>query len=146
MSTIAIIVADSAHAKFFLKAGKNAPLEEIIGWINQRGRDHERDLVTSRPGRTLDRQGGALHSMDPRTSTKTHQAMEFAKHLSLELEKYAAQGKFKQLIIIAAPKFLGMIRQHLSPNIKQKIIYEVDKNATLQDARSLSQRVQKLYL
>ncbi|WP_296805566.1 host attachment protein, partial [Thiocapsa sp.] len=40
------------------------------------------------------------------------------------------KGELQKLYVIAAPAFLGMLRKHQSPSLKQLVAGEVDKNLT----------------
>ncbi len=146
MSMIAVLVADKTHARFFLKSALNGKLEEIEGWANSQGRLRDRELVSSRPGRSFDSLGCGRHAMEPRTHAKKHLADEFARFIATDLQQEEAQKKFEKLVIMAGPEFLGLVRQHLSPTLKHKLLSEIDKNAILDDIDTLDLRVRKLML
>jgi len=54
--------------------------------------------------------------------------IEFAKRLADYLDETRKANNLNKLIIIAAPAFLGELRNHLSSETSEKIVFELDKN------------------
>jgi protein required for attachment to host cells len=66
------------------------------------------------------------------STTDWHQATEdaFASRLAADLYVHAHEGDFSQLVLIAPPKALGLIREALHPEVKQRLIAESAKTFT----------------
>lgn len=54
----------------------------------------------------------------------------FAARLAQQLGIAAHQGKFSELILVAAPRFLGQLRAHLPTSARAKVAAELAKNLT----------------
>lgn len=123
-----VMVANSAKARIF--KAENQLLKEIEILEHPESRLHDRDLVSSKPGRTYDSVGPGRHAIEPLTSPKLNEFNFFAKTLSTFLHEAQRQGHFDRLYIIAPPTFLGLLRETLSPSTVQLIAGEVNKDIT----------------
>jgi protein required for attachment to host cells len=63
--------------------------------------------------------------------------IEFAKQISKHLDQARSSNQFKQLLIVAAPAFLGTLRNHLTDQTKKLVSIEMDKNLTQQKAEEI---------
>ena len=97
---------------------------------------HEGDLVTDRAGQ--DRNPGvAGHGLSGERPHKHDIAERFAAQVCEELETARNQGQFRKLYVVAAPAFLGMLRHHQSPALRQLIVAEIDKGLATQDPAAI---------
>jgi protein required for attachment to host cells len=124
-----IVVANSSFARIF-KAENNKLLTELEVLEHPESRQHPRDLVTSKPGRTFDRVGTGRHAMEPETSPKEQEFIIFARQLTANLDAARSDGRFGKLYLIASPVFLGILRQTLSTPTSQLIAGEISKDIT----------------
>lgn len=88
------------------------------------------DTVTDRPGSF---RGGAIagsESGEPHQDHRHHTADNFAREVVAKLEAGRQNGDFRQLILIAAPLFLGALRDAMSRPLQQMVEYEIDKDYT----------------
>ncbi|MGB7406139.1 MAG: host attachment family protein [Pacificimonas sp.] len=87
------------------------------------------ELSANRPGRQSESTGARTYAYD---NTDFHQLAEdrFAADAADILYKRAHANKFDQLIVVAPPNTLGEIRQHYHVSVEQKLIGEIDKEAT----------------
>ena len=69
------------------------------------------------------------------------EAVEFAKMLSDHLEKSRIKKIYNQLIVVAAPAFLGLLRENLTADTANQVILELDKNLTQQSADEIRQHL-----
>jgi len=123
-----VVVAESSRARIFEMDGLQSPLRELDDLVNPDARAHERDLISDRQGRTFDSRGQGRHAKQPAASQKEHRSASFARELAVRMEKGRVLGEFENLIIIAAPEFLGTLRKCLSEATKQQIKREIHKN------------------
>lgn len=124
-----VIVANSTHAKIY-KAESNKSLKEISRFEHPASRLHEQDLVSSKPGRTYESVGPARHAVEPKTSAKDQEFINFARQLSTHLDQSREKGEFSALYVVASPNFLGHLRQEFSSQINKLIAGEVVKDMT----------------
>ena len=135
-----ILVADSSRAKIFETFGPADLAREIEEFEHPEGRAHNRDLRSDAQGRYYgkgERQQG--HVAPPQVSPTDHEAELFAKQLSDHLDKARTAHRYERLCIIAPPKFLGMVRNHLDHEVEKLIAATSAKDIAWLDARSIAE-------
>jgi protein required for attachment to host cells len=68
------------------------------------------------------------------------EAVEFARRVAERLGRAQTEGRFQQLTIAAAPRFLGLLRQQLAPQVTGLIKQEVDKDLVHENREDLARR------
>ncbi|HEU4669216.1 MAG TPA: host attachment protein [Dyella sp.] len=137
MKHVRVVVANRSVAHLFQAGGAGAPLHELDTLLHPASRLHDRDLVTDRPGRSFDRVGQGHHATDPGTSPGEHEAERFAIELARRLHKDRAENRFRALVLVADPGFLGLLRAHLDEPTRQRVVLEIDKNLAHMDAAEI---------
>jgi protein required for attachment to host cells len=132
-----IVVANRAAARLFQASQAMGPLEELDAFIHPEGRLQEHDLVSDRPGRAFDSLGSGRHAEDPDTAATEQEANNFALQLSRFLQKARCDRKFDALVLIAAPAFLGALRDRLDAPTRERVTLEVDKNLVQHNAAEI---------
>jgi len=132
-----ILVADGAHARIFNADTAKSTLSEIESMIHPESQLHEQQLTSDLPGRQAGGATGSHHSVSSETDPKKYEADVFAKALCKHLEAAHNAHKFRQLIAVAAPAFLGLLRAEMSSNISKVITLEIDKDIVEQDVDSI---------
>lgn len=122
-----VIVANSSEARIF-KVTRNALGEEIASLIHPQSRLANQELVSSGPGTAYDSFGMGRHHMEPPTSPKLQEMMQFAKDLALRLDKARNAGTLDHFYIAANPSFLGHLRQELNGHTLKLLKGEVMKD------------------
>ena len=122
-----IVVADNSRARIFTAETPSSPLIEVDSIVHPEARMHDRDITSDLPGRGSGT-GGSRHSYEGETDAKDYENFEFAKRVADHLDDARKADKFKQLIIIAAPKLLGNLRSELNDQTKKLVTLELDKN------------------
>ncbi len=123
-----VVVGDAARVRLFSVDPGDGRLVEHDAMVNTTARQNTRDLAADREGRSFDRHGGGRHAMEPSTDTKDHAATVFAKDVAAQLQHAGATRN--TIVLIAAPKFLGLLRKQLAPPIKSKVSREINKDLT----------------
>ncbi|UOA09935.1 host attachment protein [Methylobacter sp. S3L5C] len=129
MKSTLILVADHSRARFFTAETPASPLEEIEAMAHTEGRLHDREMTSDLPGKVKG-DGKMGHAFEQATDPKKHEADNFAHRIALYLEEEHNANKFEQLLMIADPSFLGLLRNQISENIKKLVCFELDKNIT----------------
>jgi protein required for attachment to host cells len=138
MQTTWIIAADRARARIFEMHGVDTHLEEVEDMINPSGRASNRDLDTDAGGRFAAMgQGERGHTAQPEADAVEHQAELFVKRVSEYLGEAHAEHRYDKLRVIAFPKFLGLMRQHLAPDVKKVLEDEVEKDISWFDKNQI---------
>ena len=131
MPTTWILIADGARARVLEQEKDYAALEpafeneELAGTTAQ-----SKEIASDRPGRSFDSGGEGRHAMEPSTDPQRYAKYEFARDLAELLEKAANEHRFERLVLVAAPKALGNLRELLPKTVRGKVTAEIDKDLT----------------
>ena len=123
-----ILVANQAEAQVYSSDRIRGNLALVRTFMHPAGAAHVRDLITDAPGRGYDRTGPARHSMEPDTGVREEERRRFVKELVGWLNSARLQGKFDQLVILAAPAVLGVLRKTLGGGLQQAVVKEIPKD------------------
>ena len=130
-----ILVSDACRARLFGEHGLTGGLEELEAFTCPDSREHVKDRVTDRSG--LKAGGGVTPRQDP----KENAAQGFARHLA-EILRRRCQGRgFDDLVLVAPPHFLGMLRGAMDETLARRVVATFDKDFTMLDAGELSRRI-----
>ncbi|MHA6205461.1 host attachment protein [Dyella soli] len=135
--TVWIVVANRAVARLFRTNQPMGPLEEMDAFIHPEGRLQEHELVSDRAGRGFERMGQGGFAEDTDTTAIAHETANFALALTRFLQKGRTDGRFDVLVLIAAPAFLGSLRERMDGPTRERVMLEVDKNLVHLDAATL---------
>lgn len=133
-----VVVADSSRARIFKAETALGPLQELAALAHPEGRLHAQDLTSDLPGRAFDSSGlGGRHAMEQNIDPKENEALKFARQIAEYLENGQNENQFTKLVLVAAPKFLGYLRQSLSDRVVELVSWEIDKNLVQQNAEDI---------
>ncbi len=135
-----VVVADSARARLFTASTPKGPLTEFEDLLHPEARSHANDFNNRKPGLSSTRVGHGGHLMGSATAPKDNEAENFARTLASRLENGRNNGEFEQLVLVAAPDFLGLLRKALNGQTTKLISKELNKNLaqrSAEDIRSL---------
>ncbi len=137
MTTEWILVADSAQARLFSRRAERAELDEQQDWVHPESRLHGRELERDRPGRVFASQGPGRS--DTRDSETPHrkEAERFAGELAEALDRARTENRFERLILVAEPRFLGLLRDHLSSETADHVARSLDLDLTRESAERI---------
>ena len=136
MMTTWVLVADAYRARLFGAERPASPLSELRDLASPEARLHERDLVSDKGGRDTNRMSGG-HGLGDNRSHKQDIADRFAQQVCELLESARVAGELSKLYVIAAPAFLGLLRKHQSPSLRQLVAAEIDKSLASQEPASI---------
>ncbi|MCP4783757.1 MAG: host attachment protein [Fuerstiella sp.] len=127
VSTTWIVVADRSRARILADPGDNKDLSEIETLVNPEGAMRQSECCSDRQGYFGGRPG-ALEAGDPETDFRHKTAQMFATRVIESLETGRASHSFGRVVLIAAPSFLGTLRQKLPAPLARMVELEVDKD------------------
>jgi protein required for attachment to host cells len=133
MNMIWILVANQAEAQIYSAKRLPGSLTLVRTLTHEEGAAHARDLISDAPGRVHDRMGSARHSMEPDTGVKEEERRRFVKEIVDQLATAHLKGKFDQLVLLAAPAVLGVIRKAVAGELANAVIKEISKDVIGQD-------------
>ena len=131
-----LVVADNGKARIFTVSSHKGPIEEIESIVHAEARLHEQNMTSDLPGRGSGK-GGAGHSYQDEVSPKDQENINFAKQIASELDAARKDGKFKQLMLVAAPAFLGNLRNQLPAQTQKITCFELAKNMSHLNAKEI---------
>ena len=147
MQTNWLIVADEAVAHIFQWQGASRRLEEVETLTHPAAHAQEADLRRDAQGRQT--QGrSAANAGRPMSSVTSSagldavhgEAVQFARRVAERLGRAQTEGGFQRLKIAAAPRFLGLLRQELPPQVSALVQEEVDKDLVHEKREDLERR------
>ena len=146
---VRIVVADQAEARFYDAEPPEKGLHASGRLRDPSARLHERDLVSDRPGRVFERAAvfgasrGAVghHDTGGERSARRYAAVAFARRIAIQLERAQREGRFDRIVLMANPRFLGMLRRVLPPRLVRCVVAEVPKDLVHQSDQVVSAHV-----
>ena len=128
MSRIRIVVADQAEAIFYDAPSLEARPTEVGRISDPVAHQHDRELASDRPGRSYESFGHARHAIERENDPRWQEAVRFARRISCRLDDALQKGEFDELIVVAGPPFLGLIRSELSRPARERVVHEIRKD------------------
>jgi protein required for attachment to host cells len=138
-----VVVADEYQAFFYTRETNSGPLIEHDSLRNEVAREKMENLVSDRGGRAFDSQGMGRHAYDEEKSNlKTHSYAVFAKHIAERIKAGRQTHKFVKLAVVAAPRFLGVLRAALEKTGTEPDL-TIDKEVTGRDTAFIQELLDK---
>lgn len=141
MASIWLVVADNSRARFFSMENHSAPIQEIKDIVHTESRLRETQITSDLPGRASSTSGGTGHAYDDETSPREQESINFAKTIAHELDAARKAHKFKEIALVAPPRFLGHLREQLNTHTLGLICFELPKDLSLLEAPEIRQHL-----
>ena len=112
-------------------------LHAITTLRHPESRERMSDVVSDGPGPF---RGGGIagsESGEPTQDFEHRMSAAFAREVATYLDGARQRGNFSQLVLIAAPMFLGSLRDSLSSPVRKLVEHEVAKDYTHLDGTDL---------
>lgn len=114
-NTAWIVVADEAVATIYERKSRRGPLTELFRLTNESERKKIAELISDRGGRSFDSLGQGRHTYTrEKSGPKRHAAQAFAKLVAQRVVGAIHEGDCEDVALIAAPRFLGLLRDALA--------------------------------
>lgn len=136
MSKLWVVVADQSKARIFTVADPRGALLGLGELEHPEARDREQTLTSDRPGRSFDSKGQGRHAMGSTVEPGKQETIRFAKQVADHVQAAHNEGRCDQLLLVAGPPLLGLLRENLKTLSGMKIS-EVEKNLGQYDAREI---------
>ena len=125
-----ILVAHDAGARLFENEGPGKGIELIEELDHPEGRERDRDFDSDRPGRSFRK-----NSADPRRAAMSrsetpHERVvsDFARTLAQKLQHGRTSNRYDRLVLVAPPRFLGLLRSSLDGPTARLVVGSLDKD------------------
>lgn len=125
-----ILVAHEAGARLFANDGIGNGLALVESIDHPMGRARDRDIASDRPGRSFRKNSGDTRraSMGQNESPHDRVVSDFSRQLADKLRQARVQNQFDRLVLIAPPRFLGLLRSSLDGPTSQLVIGTIHKD------------------
>jgi protein required for attachment to host cells len=97
---------------------------------------------TDRPGRVHEATGTSRSAVE-QTDWHDQAETEFLRKIAHRLDEAIGKGDVRELILVAAPRALGVLRQQLSDGVRKAIIAEIDKDLVKMPAYEIEKYLTK---
>ena len=139
-----VLVAHRSGARLFENRGPGKGLELLKTVEHPAGKLRSHDIDSDKHGRSFDRRGGGRHAYSNEQDPTTHIAEQFAKQLAELLDDGLTQQRYVQLVLVAEPRFLGILRAALNSTTAALIVATLAKDLGNTDARDLPKFLEDL--
>ena len=140
--TTYIVVADAARARILTRDALT--VTEMESLVHAEGRLHEGDLVTDRGADVKESMGPGSRSSYPEGIASKHEAKVFAKQIADRLYQARVENRMEKLILVAPPKFLGLLRDELDNPTQKLVIHSLSKDLSKASLADIQQAVSDL--
>lgn len=139
-----VLVADRSRAKVLhvLPEGQK-PWPVLASFMHVEGKQLPQDHDSDAPGRIF-LPGGARSAVEPHEDRAHVEARRFATQLGDLLEHDRQERRFDRLFVVAAPMFLGVIRNCWPDTLRRTVAHEIDLDLMGLDDHALQDRLMQL--
>jgi protein required for attachment to host cells len=122
-----VLVCDGSKALMFQNVGDALALNLKVVDVAFEPHPASRELGTERPPRVHESMGNSRSAV---RSVDLHQEAEatFLRGVAARLDEVVRSNGVKHLILVAAPRALGVLRDHLTPGVRAVLAAEVAKD------------------
>lgn len=138
-----ILVAHDAGARFFENDGPGTGLQLIEEVDHPEGRERDRDFDSDRPGRSFRKNAGDPRRAAMSRSESPHEraVADFARDLADKLQHARTENRYDRLVLVAPPRFLGLLRSALDGPTSQLVTASLDKDLAAQKESELAEHL-----
>lgn len=133
-----VLVCNAARGVLYTTDTQLQKLEELAQFEHPESRAKARDLYTDDVGSRYDahavggRNGGnhQRSGMEPHTEFHRIEAEKFAREVAEALRSGRVRNRFEQLIVVAPPRFLGLLRGEIDTDTARAVVEELPHDWT----------------
>lgn len=124
-----VLVADGEKALFLCNEGGALDPRLSVMRIEEQDNPRQKDQVSDRPGRRPDASLGQRSAME---EADWHQLAKdrFAAEMSAILSRMVGRSHIGRMVIVAPPRSLGELREHLDEAVLKTLVAEIPKTLT----------------
>lgn len=116
--------------------------KDFACFTHAEGRMQGRELESGPPPRTVESDGRRA-AIEPHEDRETVETKVFARQLCEFVTHAGHAGEYGQLVVVAPPKMLGLLRDEFPPPVKQRVVLELDKDVAMLSASELNDWLQQ---
>ena len=134
-----IVVANRAGARIFARPSEDAELGLVTRMAHPEGRMTNRELESDKQGSA--RFGSSGGGYERHEDSHEHSARKFAAEIAKHLDHARTSHSFDQLVLVAEPHFLGMLKHELSRETAARVRETVHKDLHAVPDRDIASHV-----
>jgi len=144
MKTTWVVVAHRAGARILEHRvpGKGLALVTLVD--HEAGRLRNSEINTDRPGRAFQRAGEGRSPMGTEESAHERDAATFARQVADIVQTGRNENRFGQLVLVAEPRFLGLLRGALDDVTASTVAGTVSKDLAHLEVRDLAPHLENV--
>ncbi len=124
-----VLLADGEKAFLLENSGDTAEVRLTLRSQTRQANPPAREQASDRPGRRADHGPGQRSAM-AETDFHALAKLRFADQVAEDLNRQAASGERRRLVLAAAPQVLGEMRGRLSDEARAGVVAEIPKTLT----------------
>ena len=133
-----VLVANAGRARYFAREKRFSELREVGDRVHPESRMQGRDLERDAPGQASRPAPNVPEdSLSEASTPKKKEAEKFAHLLAADLKQARTDNVFAHLTLVAAPNFLGLLRQNLDEQTGKMVAQEIPKNVTTETVANI---------
>lgn len=138
-----VVVAHDAGARIFESDGAGQGLELVEEIEHSAGRARDGEIASDRPGRAFQKNIGdpRRSSMGQSESPHDRAVSDFARAVAVKLEHGRVTNRYASLVLVAPPRFLGLLRSSLDGPTTQLVVGSLDKDFAAIEVSELVERL-----
>jgi protein required for attachment to host cells len=140
-----ILIADATRARIIRELVPDPETgERLEDIVMETEHKPARQIMSDRPGRSFSSHSDQRSAMEYRSDPVRVQQARFAAEIVETLDKQRKSDAFDQLIIVAEPRMLGIIRENLPDALKPFVKGEYDKDLSNLPVKKLHEALANL--
>lgn len=129
-----VVVADESSAIVYARDSLSGPMRVLFSLDNDTARKKTDQLISDSGGRSFDSYGKGRHTMGhEKADPKKTAAIAFAKQIAERVAQGVHDGSSRGFALVAAPRFLGVLREAISIVTTVEPYATVDKEVVGRD-------------
>lgn len=139
-----VLIADRTRAEILHALPENlGPYPTLQCFTHEEGRMLPQDRDSDAPGR-MQLAGGMRSAVEPHEDRWHVEAQRFAQRLVTFLDQARHDRRFDQLLVIAPPAFLGVLRAAMPEVLHRCVVHEEGMNLLPLSPSELQQRLREI--
>ena len=139
-----IVLADASRARIIRHLPDHRESEEKHGEIQLHSEPRRRsEIMADKPGRSFASEGTRRSAMEYRSDPVREEERAFARRIVRLLEERCLEDDFDRLVLFAAPRMLGDLRDAMTESVRKFIIAEIDKDLTKLSGNALREEIER---
>ncbi len=133
-----VVIADSAQGRIMQYGDRG--LELVESFEHPESQEANRDLIGNRPDQNQHNMERDLKGNEPH-ALRDDESLRFAKQLGNYLAIAHAQNRFADLVLVADPRFLGLLRAELTRPVAACVSASINRRALNLKPREVAELV-----